>query len=345
MKRRELLFGGAASVAVATAEASAATVPQPRFDAAAVEAALERIDQRMSSFKELDFSPRSASNPQEEELFAARTRVTRAALRTLYFTGAFMEFEEHERLHPAVQARMARMQPEMDDAVDGMATFLEALTPADHRKLQDELKRDPQLSLRVGEQLQQVATEDGMGFSRRVDLRLAIDDFTRRMKSQNPALLVDPYVQKTRKVQANPGTIEERERALQIRAGEKAFWDFQQRSAKYVLAWDEAYATRPRIDLAALEDTYPEQPQPVEDPTQAPAKVMRVGGYLMGAGFGSAVLGGIFYLASTATAASASASPLIIPALIFGVTIGPALLIAGLIVLIIGGIWYAAVKA
>jgi hypothetical protein len=345
MKRRDLLLGGAASLGVASGEAGAATAPTPKFDAAAVEAMLAKIDHRMASFSEMDFAPRPPLNAEEEELFGTRTRVSRAALRTLYFTGAFMELEEHERLHPGVQARMARLQPEMDEAVDGMTTYLEKLTPEDHRKLQEELKRDPELSLRIGEQLQSVAKEDGMGFSRRMDLRVAIDDVTRRMTAQNPSLVFDPYVRKTRKIQANPGTIEERERAIQIRAGEKAFWDFQQRSAAHVLAWDEAYSTRPRIDLASLEHTYPDVDAPPlkDDPTEKPRKVMRVGGYLMGAGFGTAALGGIFYLIGAAVGPAASGG-FFTTALVLGVTIGPALLIAGLIVLIVGGIWYAVVK-
>ncbi len=344
MKRRDFIFGGAASVGLVAGESEAATPATLNFDPAALEATLNKIDERMGSFREMDFAPREATNTAEQELFASRTRVTRAAIRTLYFTGQFMELKEHERLHPGVQARMARMQPEMDEAVDGMATFLEALTPADHKKVQDDLKADPELSGRIGDLLQQVAKEDGMSFSRRFDMRVAIDDFTRRMQTQNPAIVIDPYVQKTRKVQANAGTLEERERALQVRAGEKAFWEFQQRSKAHVNAWDEVYEARPRIDLAQLERMYPEDAMERVDRTAKPSKLMRIGGYLMGAGFGSAALGGIFYLIAAANATSASASGFFIPALIFGVTIGPGLLLAGLIVLIIGGIWYAAVK-
>ncbi len=344
MKRRDLLLGGAASLGVATGEAQADTRVEPTFDPALVEAAIARIDKRMASFEGVDFLPRAAANTAEEELFASRNKVSRAAIRTLYFTGAFMELEEHQRLHPGVQARMARMQPEMDEAIGGMANYLEALTPEDHRRIQDELKKDPELSSRIGEQLNQVAKEDGMGFERRFDLRMAVDDVTKRMKAQNPSVLLDPYIQKTRKVQANPGTLEERERAVQVRAGEKAFWDFQQRNLKYVQKWDDVYATRPRIDLAQLDDTYNEPVDLADDRTKKPAKLLRVGGYLMGAGLGSAALGGIFYLIGAATAMSGSSSGFFIPALIFGVTIGPALLIAGLIVLIIGGIWYASAK-
>jgi hypothetical protein len=335
MKRRDLLVGGAATLGVSTQ--AAATTVEPTFDPAAVEASLAKIDQRMASFAQLQLRPHEPRTADEARLFDERGKVARAALRTLYFTGAFMEFEEHDRAHPGVQARMLRLQPEMDEAVDGMAGFLESLTPADHRNLQAELKRDPHLGMKVGEQLNQVAKEDGFGFTRRADLRLAVDDFSRRMQAQNPALVIDPYVRKTRKIQANPGTLEEREREFQVRTGEKAFWELQQRSARYLATWDRTYSNRPRIDLASLEENYPGMVPP-EDPTGAPKRLMKIGGYLMGAGLGTAALGGICYLIS---ASSTSLSGFAVPAIVLGVTIGPGLLVGGLVVLIIGGIWYA----
>jgi hypothetical protein len=195
--------------------------------------------------------------------------------------------------------------------------------------------------MKVGQHLEEVAKEDGFGFGRRADLRLAVDDFSRRMQAQNPALVLDPIIRKTRKIQANPGTLEERERAFRIRAGEQAFWDFQQRTARYVATWDRTYANRPRIDLASLETNYPPMEPPREDPTASPKRLMKIGGILMGAGLGTAALGGICYLIG---ASSTSLSGFDIPALILGVTVGPGLLVAGLIVLIIGGVWYAVRK-
>src|SRR5688572_12714499 len=142
MKRRDLLVGSAAAVGAPSAVAAAATKASIKHDPEEMESLLKRVDSRMAFFNELDLSPRPAENPQEEELFASRIKLGRTALRSLYFTGIFMELEEHQRLHPGVQERMRRLQPEMDDAVLGMAGLLEAMTPADFRALQDELKKD-----------------------------------------------------------------------------------------------------------------------------------------------------------------------------------------------------------
>ena len=87
MKRRDLLLGGAASLGVASqAEASA---PELSFDPQKVETALLRIDRRMAAFNELNLAPHAPRNAAKQELFASRMAVSRAALRTLYFTGAF----------------------------------------------------------------------------------------------------------------------------------------------------------------------------------------------------------------------------------------------------------------
>ncbi len=340
MNRRELLLGG--TVALGAAEAAAATATEIRFDADGVEKKLKQLDTRMGEFRGLDVSPRAPQTNEEAELFGKRNEVARASVRSLYFMGVFMDLPEHERAHPGVQARMARLQPEMDQAVDGMAGYLESLTPEDLRGIQNEFKKDPELGMKIGERLQQVAAEDGLGFSGRTSVRVAIDDLSRRMRAQNPALVIEPYIQKTRKVQANPGIDALRERELAVHVGEQAFWEFQQRNQKFVAAWDTTYATRPRIDLVAVEETYPEllSSHP-EDPARGAKKVLTVGGYLMGAGLAALGAGGIFYMLSTL---GSSMTPFIAGALVLGATVGPLLILGGMVVLIVGGILYAARK-
>jgi hypothetical protein len=346
MKRRELLFGGAVAVGASAAEAGTkdAAAPPVVYDAVAVEAAIASIDKRMADLAQVDLRAGAAKpkTAEEAEVLDARIGSARAALRSLYFLGAFTELAEHERAHPGVQARMLRMQSEMDEAVEGMAGFLESLTPEDHRRLQGALKSDPGLGMRIGEYMEQVAKEDGFGYARRADLRLAVDDYTRRMKTQNPALVLDPLVRKTRKIQANLGTAEEHEAQLSGRMGEKAFWEFQQRVHRDLKAWDVIYVSRPRVDLVALAE-YAEQKEPPENPRlKSPKTVLKVGGIILGVGFGTAALGGIAYLIGSALGTASSAQGVFYGvALVLGVTVGPALVVGGLVTLIVGGIMYA----
>jgi hypothetical protein len=332
MKRRDILIGGAA---LGLAPEAGAATREPEFDPARVESALERVDQRMASLATMDLSTSAPKTVLDTEIFASRARLARAAARTLYFTGAFMEFDEHERLHPGVQERMRRLQPEVDEAVDGLTSFIESLGPSDCRALQEAFRRDPDLATRVGEQLQQVAKDDGFGFSRRVDLRLAVADLGARIRTQNASLLLDPIAQKVRRIQANPKTDEERERVFAIRAGEKAFWEFQQRSAQAVATWDLIYANRAASYLGALPDTYPSPPEvtPQEKAQRLASadQTKRTGFIVMGIGAGTLALGGIFYLIGTTGATGFGTA-----AVVLGVTVGPLLLVIGLIILIVG---------
>lgn len=328
MKRREFLVGGAS---VGLSSKGLAAGGEPNFDPAVVEAALAKIDARMVTLGALDFPHRAAGSPAEAELQAWQTRVGRAAARTLYFTGAFMELEEHQRLHPGVQVRLRRLAPEMDVAVDGMATLLESQSPDEHRALRDTLRTNPSLADRIGEDLHRVAKEDGFGFLRRVDLRLAVKDLVARMSAQNPALVLDPPVQKVRKIQAHPRTDAEQERILVTRVGEKAFWEFQQRSLQAVAQWDQIYAARPALYLGALEETYP-APPPKSTPQERKDHTIRDGLIVMGVGLGTMALGGLFYLFSAGGSVSWATGT----AVVLGVTVGPMILLAGLIVLIVG---------
>jgi hypothetical protein len=331
VKRREFIIGGASAGLSATASAG---TPAPRFEPEVMEAALGRIDQRMAWLAANELFPAAAAaGGPREELRAARERAIRSAARTLYFIGAFMELEEHQRFHPGVQLRMQRLRPEIAEAVDGMATILESLTPEEHRAIQEAFRDDPEIAERVGEELQSVAKEDGFGFTRRVDLRLAVADFASRMRVQHPALVLDPPVQKLRRLQEHLGTEAEEERRQAIRLGEKAYWELQGRARDAIAQWDVAYTGRPRLYLAALEGTYPANSEPTAG--EHADGVIRGSLIAMGIGAGIGLLGLIFYLASGGTGFFGGA------AVVLGITIGPLILLGGLIALIVGAIMKA----
>src|SRR5262249_31230363 len=86
MERRTFLVGGA-SLGLAQAASAGEGI---RYDPEAVEAALGRVDTRMQSLGEADFSFRSPTSAADAELLASRTRLGRSATRSLYFLGAFL---------------------------------------------------------------------------------------------------------------------------------------------------------------------------------------------------------------------------------------------------------------
>ncbi|HUJ27314.1 MAG TPA: hypothetical protein VLW85_14920 [Myxococcales bacterium] len=334
MERRDLLKAAGAAV-LAAEPALAVQAGQEPLDPAFIDAALERFDRRMASLATLQLIPPDRRRPGDEPLVDARTSLARKAGRTFYMTGAFLELDEPYRAHPGVQERIRRLQPEMDEAVGGVAGLLESLTAEERRSLQQQLRAEPDLGGRVAEMLVDPAREDGFGWQRRLDLRVAFDGLARRMRAQNPSLLIDPTVAKVRKLQggaqADPAGAS---RAMLARRGEKEYWELQQRAAGYVEAWDRIYETRPRSDLARIEAVYPVYGSGGDGPERTGSGGLRAGAYILGFGVVSELLGAVLYGAGANGAA-----------LVFGVTVGPILLAIGLLVVIISAIVYAASDA
>jgi hypothetical protein len=369
LERRELLKF-AAGTALASAAAGCASSPRreaatpimpdvnARLDPEAARQLVDKIDQRMAWIREaslpedvlpLSKLPRTAEASAEVE----RTRtLVRKSVRTLYLTGRFLDMPEEMKAHPGVQARLRAMQPEMDDAVLGMTERLERMTPEDHRRVQSYLKKDDLFADRLAYLLEKTGADDGLSFQRTFGVRSTTLDLAHRMAAQSPALVVDPIVRKVRRIEAHPRSDAELSRRLAARVGEQAFWEHQERLALLHEAWQSRVGTAE----AVASDTYvwpvypppPPPPQPAKiDPADLPPpeppaqphsskgqRTMSTGGTIMGFGLGSVGVGLIFAGLASATGTAA----LWIPALVLGVTIGPILLVAGLIVVIVGAV-------
>jgi hypothetical protein len=331
-----------------------------RLDPQAADALLAKIDARMAWIANAslpdDVLPLSKLSPGRAAISegeVARTgTLVRKAVRTLYMTGRFLDMPEEMKVHPGVQARLGAMQTEMDDAVMGMTDRLERMTPDDHRRVQDYLKKDDLFGERLAHVLEKTASDDGLTFQRSFGLRSATLDLSQRMAAQSPALVVDPLVRKVRHIEAHPRSDAEEARRLAARVGEETFWAHQERVALLHDAWTtrlgpgSALASGPLASSTyvwpstapsaarAWDDTRVE-PAPPPPPHALPTsgqRTMKAGGITMGFGLGSVALGLICAGIATAPALSG----FIWPALILGVTIGPILLVVGLIIVIVG---------
>jgi hypothetical protein len=378
MERREILKLAAAASLVGAAEPGCAspsrTAPASpvspttvanvaaQLDPAAADALLAKIDARMNWLRTASLPdevlplarmPRGAFADAE---LASTGELVRKSIRTLYLTGRFLDLPDTMKVHPGMQARLRAIQPEMDDAVLGMTARLERMTPEDHRRVQGHLRKDEQFGERLARLLEKTAADDGLSFQRTFGVRSATLEMSQRMAAQSPSLVVDPLVRKVRRIEAHPRTDAEESRRLAARIGEDAFWAHQER----ITLLHEAWATRlgSASALASNDYVWPssappagaahavyqnDPSEPLPPPAPGPAKpssgkrVMGTGGIVMGFGLGSVALG----LICAGISAATSTSALVIPALILGVTIGPILLVAGLIVVIVGAIMRA----
>jgi hypothetical protein len=375
LERRDILKL-AAGACVAGAETACTPAAHPgsanvadvaaQLDPAAADAMLAKLDRRMAWIGEAslpeDVLPlsRLAHGPEFDRELASTGPLVRKAVRTLYLTGRFLDLPEEMKVHPGVQSRVRAMQPEMDDAVLGLTERLERMTPDDHRRLQSHLRKDRLFGERLARVLERTAAEDGLSFQRTFGLRATTLQLSERMAAQSPALVIDPLVSKVRRIEAHPRSDAEEARRFAARVGERAFWAHQERVALLHEAWKARLGpgwalaststdaplgpavppapTTEAVQLVPAEAGAPTAaatyapPSPPQSSSTQGQRTMRVGAITMGFGLGSVALGLIFAGLASAT----SAPGLIVPALVFGVTVGPILLAVGLVVVLVG---------
>jgi hypothetical protein len=335
LDRRDLLklAGG---VWLAGAQEGCATEPKPpaasaadiasRLDPAAADALLEKIDRRLDWIDRTtlpdDVLPRTALERSTVSDRARCDALVRKSIRTLYMTGCFLDMPDEMKVHPGTQDRMRAMQPEMDEAVLGITDYLERMTPDDHKRVQDYLRKDDRFAEGLGRLLEKTAADDGLTFERSFGARATTLQLAQRMSAQSPSLVIDPIVRKVRRIEAHPRTDAEEARRLAARVGEEAFWESQERIERLHTAWLIRLGSTSGVSGTA------------DPPSTTGQKTLSAGGITMGLGLGSVILGLIFAGLSSATASHA----LIYPALFFGVTLGPILLVVGLLIVIIGAI-------
>jgi len=344
--------GCAHSPAASPASASGSEPPLP--SAEEIAKVVREMDERLAWIDRHDardklFGDSRAGSSADLVEREQKTKLFRQAMRTLYVTGRFMDLPDEIKMHPEVQSRMWNAQPDMDEAVLGMTEVLESLGPEDHAAIQSTLRAQPDLMEGLASMMDATAKEDGLPVRRRAAVRTTTLSLADRMAKQAPNLVVDPYVRRVRRLQARPIPTTGAARAMAARLGEDAYWQQEQRLTDLAMRWQRhlaqttavAPATQAGSAHAAAPASGPAS-APVADPsadpsaTPAPRKpgesTIRVGGYMMGFGAGSIALGLIFAGLNSAFEADA----FLAGALIFGVTIGPILLISGLIVLIVG---------
>jgi hypothetical protein len=337
-------------------------VPSPLVD---MNAFLARLDRGMSFLSTgtpleplvprpaaLQWKDRQGKKRDGEALF-------RKSLRSLFLVASFRDLPERERLHPGMQARMWGSLGDMDDAVLGVTEMLDALTPAARVDLQQKLKRQPELSMRLGEELDTEAARAGLSLERRLHLRSMASQLTFRLKNQSASLLIDEYVGKVKKVTARQGSPAEVQRRLAAAMSQAAFFGAQVQTeggatvvapppAGSVLVPPAGSAMVPPPAGSAL--PAPPYPYPFMVPPGPPRVIYRdpagendkeagekkqryeSGGKLLTAGgiiMGCAVVTGIIGGAIVAGGDFAGA---------FVLTAGGVLLITGLVLLIVGGV-------
>ena len=339
MDRRGFLKGVAAGIGGAASAGGCATLSG--FSAgggleitdAEVAAHVQRLDRGLRGTDRTkfigDWIPPAKWTPELE----SDERLVRKMMRSMYTTGMFQDLPDDGRMHPAVQYRVLAALPEMDEAFAGVRERLAGLSPRERHAVRDRLRGDRTLGARVMERIEAQGIAADIPTKRRLHLRAMLNHAAWRLRNQPTALIIDEYLDKVKRVEARVGSGEETRRLLVARMGEQAFWQYQEKLFGAQRKWQAQGATTmmpadsggQRVVLPS-DRAYPTSH--AEGHEHRGLGAVRVGGWMMG-------IGALVFGISVAAVSSSIG-------FLFTASLGASVFAAGFIVLIIGGIIYAA---
>jgi hypothetical protein len=282
---------------------------------------LARVDEHMDGLANARFvqgfveawhkQPISAEKRPEIE---ARDALFRKMLRSLYFTQTFRDLPEASQRHPEMQDRMWRHIGEVDATVSDVTSMLAQLDDSQRDAARRTLQQRPELAMKVAEVIDEQAALAGVSRKRRVQLRGMMAHTSFRLKNAAPGVVIDEYVQKVQRAQAQSGAQAEFALRFASQAGSEAFRQQPSHVGSAAPAGAQAGAAA----------------QPTSEPTARPGRgTMNTGGLLLGIGVAT--------FAGSAIFVALGAFPLVI-----GMTVGAILFAVGLVMVIVGAIISAA---
>ena len=358
MKRRDFLIGGMGALTAGVtgcASISQLIAPNwPNVTPAQMNRFLIGLDSTMNSITENPEGGRFLSEFQGEPPSEKDARLFRQGMRSLLLAGNFGDLSVAGQVHPGVQKRLQYSAPEMEAAVSGTVTQMKSLSPTARSDLQLALRKDPKLEDRVLEAIDLEAAAVGSSNRRRKQLHVMGKQIVGRLKHSSD-IFINEYVTKCEKLTAISGSAAETHRFMAARMGEAAFRSRIQEAESaarywqrkeladipigYQLVAQEGMDSESPSDDANQEQS---QPQPALNKEEFIAKVRsnpsedwyRTGLSTLGIG---AIATGFGWLIIAITAnSSGDADVGFVLGMVFGVTVGPAAILAGLITLMIG---------
>jgi hypothetical protein len=314
MKRRDFMkVVGAGAVGV---QAGCATLPlrgDELFSAERLDAFLAQYDSGLATIdRGSDRRPFGSPGGSEG---ARGEAMAKRALRSLYAVGAFADLEVEEQAHPGVQARMARLLPELSESLQECTAYLEVTAPGSRLRIREALAENPDLPLQLAEAVDDAGGAAGVSARTRRKFRLAATQLGFRLRHHDPALLAGEYVTKVRKIEAWSGDRARLQRQIVARIGAASLAD---KEARFVAAQGR-WATLVSYEQEGIVTAAP-GPTPGSGAARAAAWSFGIG--LVAGGLG------LLMLASGEFAG------------VFGLTVGAAALVVGLILLLISGVQY-----
>lgn len=146
------------------------------------------------------------------------------ALRAMFIAGSYSSLSPADQSNPRVRERVGQAMPVMDQAVGEACHRLESLTPSEVADLSDALKRDPDLTLRIGQELEQGAVTEKVALAERLKMRRIVTHLNWRLTKQPPGLVLGEQVRKSRKLERRFASDEQAQQRLAAHFAHAAMW-------------------------------------------------------------------------------------------------------------------------
>ena len=328
MKRRDFVTYSVGALAAGSAGCTGMrqfVVPSsPQVTAGEMEEFLLAQDAVMSRIG----SGQGAGTPLEDltggkPLSPTDRRLQRNMMGSLLLVGNLRDLPVAGQVHPGVQERLRHAAPMMDSTLKSVVEGMKSMTPTARADLQSALRSDPTLGTRILKAIDLQTGAAGAPSRRRTELLELGDHVVGRM-TQSPDLFLDEYVEKYEKLASRKGSAVEMERAMAARLGKTAFQARVREAEAAAREWRN-------VGVRDVPIGY------VLDGAGAMAGAPQVaeGRDLMGMGrltlgIGAAVTAGGWLLI-----AIGGESALAWVGVVGGITVGPATMLAGLIIMLI----------
>ena len=358
MKRRDFLIGGAGALAAGItgcAGINQVIAPNwPDITPLQMNRFLTDLDTSMNHIVENPEGGQFISQLQQGEPSEKDAEFFCQGMRSLLLAGNFGDLSVAGQVHPGVQKRLHYSAPEMDAAVSGTTDHMKSLSPTARADIQSALREDPTLGDRVLEAIDLETAAVGASNRRRMQLHVMGKHIIGRLKHSSD-MFINEYVTKCEKQAAVSGSVAETQRFMMARMGQAAFKARIQEAENAARYWQRQELEDIPIgyQLVAQENTNSESPsdnseqdQPLQ-PLQLPQGISKIGkevessekrserlrrrgASLLGIGLVTTGVGWIMILIG-----SESSEALALIGTVPGITVGPILILTGLITLLV----------
>jgi hypothetical protein len=247
----------------------------------------------------------------------------RSSIRTLLLVGNFGKLPIKGQAHPWMQKRMLYSAPEVNYTVNASLDILRNMSDETKEEIRSALTDDPDLGGRILETLDLEAASIGVSTSLRRQMRVMGTRITRRL-SHSPEMLIHEYIKKADKLLAAGNSDEALDHLLKTQMGEINYSTRRNEAESAALQWS-------RLNIPDLPVGYNPIITDQDEPKTSKGKndlktrkrlgLLGIGCLATGLGWLSMALADFNWFGA-----------------IFGITVGPILILIALILLLIGAI-------